>query len=162
MFKGCLNNRIYDGCVPSCPDDQLILFKAKQIFTCVQDCDYPYQHSKQEGYCEVMTSDSETNQIKQTSDFFNLLTIAAGISSVTYGIVKSSNLSTFLLVSLLNLLQYIKYLSINYPPRLERMLNQQDLGSFLITLLPTVSFETAVRFGQYPLPRNFSQYGVIL
>ena len=108
----------------------------------------------------MITSDSETNQIKQTSDFLNLLTIAAGISSVTYGIAKSSSLSTLLLVSLLNMLQYIKYLSISYPPRLERMLNQQDLGSFLINLLPTVSFETAIRFGQYPLPRNFSQYGL--
>ena len=107
-----------------------------------------------------MISESEANHIGKISHFLRIITIVVAISSVLFGIIKSSKLSTLLLVSLLNLLNYVKYLSINYPPRVERMLKEEDIWSFLRSLLPSISFETAIQFGQYPLPINFSQYGL--
>lgn len=92
-------------------------------------------------------------------------TVSAGTKAMTIGVtvvslIGSANPATFGLSAFVKMLPYLRYMKINYPSRLEIMLD--NLNSTLISFGfgPVMSQRTQNKFTKYPLPGKFERYGL--
>ena len=133
--------------------------------TCLQNCTTPYIITNRGAFnsCdefETMVSSLETN----TRDLRYIPTIIATNNIVMTGsiamvsVLGIQNPASSTLAGFIKMLPYIKYMKINYPPRLQYLLD--NLGSSIISFQFGLAIPSNLQsqFAQYPLPDNFAKY----
>lgn len=104
-------------------------------------------------------SSTQAQQIQQTSRVITGTTITTNMLSTATVALKPVNPSVFLLSALVDMIQAIRYININYPPQVQLLFNAQSLTSTLTLLLPAIiNIDIAVTFVNHPLPDNFDKY----
>ena len=145
-------------CNFSCPRGQYLYWNS----SCLSTCDSPYittsygpfaSCSQPSNKTQVDFSDVKTIvMIKQFAD------IAMTTTTSIACILGAANPATNTLAGFIKMLPYIRYLKINYPPRLQYMLD--NLGNAIISFqfgLPMPA-DLQNHFTQYALPANFAKY----
>ena len=119
---------------------------------CVTSC--PYQTVIQNNYrfCLANTKDLSTTA--------SILKITTNIAATLLVLINPRNMSPYLFLFLLDMIQYIRYLDIYYPPRLEALLDQNGIFDIISALMPSLDDLISTKFVNKPLPRKFEKYGL--
>ena len=148
-------------CSSLCSPGYLIFNDTHGNITCMESCQPPYRKANSR-YCILSptSSASETKQITTLANTLSMVKTAVAIASASSSLINFSSPAALLVSALLNMMQYIKYMSINYPPRLQQMLDLQSLTGLLEAFLPPISMNIVNKFVNYPLPSNFEQFNL--
>jgi len=151
-----------DQCLKPCSKSSEWFYDLEE--ECHDTCDPPYvrQIINTIKVCHITRSTltSETNKIKSTVDLIETL---GKITSAILKVASIPQLSTprsALLIQLSSLIQYIRYMRIKYPWRVQMLF--QSNGPELISLSFDFSIPNKIQdqFDNYPLPYVFERYSL--
>ena len=152
-------------CSSPCPSLAAYYYSANK--TCGSVCSSPSVVQKVEfiQICSVISEPTLSTTDKKSVDQVKSTTDAAG-STASVGVVTSSLLSSqssgaITLVSLIKMLEYIRYMKINYPPKVEYMMSMQNDESISLTIDVDLPESIEKKFPDYPLPGNFEKYNLV-
>ena len=126
---------------------------------CKLGCTYPYITQKFV-YCKLDLSSGDLEQTATISKTIITGNLAQGIGSVILGIHSPGDPSGFTLVALTKMLLYTRYMDLNYSPRLQSVLDQQDASKPSVKFLQKVQSLLVEHIRKYPLPGRFDHYGL--
>ena len=133
------------SCLSTCPTSSYTI----QTFDTIHLC-----QSKQ-------TTTDESDQAKLVESAIDAVKTGSQVASVgakVASVLYSSNPKALSLASLDQMLMYIRYLSIGYPPKLVYMFHQEESGGISISFSPDLPESTSEQFEKYSLPENFEEY----
>lgn len=110
--------------------------------------------------CEQVVSAEDQAAVASISD-----TQTTTGEIVTGGLVAFSSASaadpgSLSIVVLMKMLQYIRYMNINYPKKVLLILKNQQESPISFNFGPKMTSELKAKFTKYPIPENFSEYEV--
>ena len=114
--------------------------------------------------CELDLSESELKQTNTISNASSILNEISATGSFALSLLDPSDPSTFTLTAIVKMLLYTRYMDLAYPPKLQNILDHQNLNQpsiqflkdaqdFLKHHFPTISLPD--RFNHYRLHSNF-------
>ena len=138
----CSNSNPYlyqDGtCLSTCAD------------TCIQSVEGNYH------FCGSCSAISVSPQVKTLSTSLQVINGVVKMFSGVMSMVNSANPATIFLSVLSDMLIYLRYLEINYPSKLQYVLDNED--AFSINVIPAMPEQLSEKFTTYNLPGKFGQY----
>ena len=152
-----------DTCVQPCSSTSAFFYPSDK--TCRSNCDSPNIKSTQNSVkiCiitpEDQLSDDEKKQVKNTNDAAQAGGAIAGAGASIAALVSSGNPGSALLVCFIKMLQYIKYMEIDYPPRLVYMFQMQNKTFISLNFIPSGPDPFENNLHKKPLPGKFDVYG---
>jgi len=151
---------IANFCLLPCenPDDYFFEPTGK----CQETCDSPYTaiDSSAPKRCISSLSEEEVKQVKQMAAATSTAGAAADTGVMVFSVISSSDSTAVCMGPIAKMLQYIKFMNINYPEKVELMLKQQsenaNSGGFTGKMMGGVM----EKFPNHELPRRFKVYKV--
>lgn len=156
-----VNNTI-KYCMNSCPISSDYLYPDG---TCQATCSSPNQikivNSVQT--CELLYSPLSQKDVAMVKSVSS--TVQAGSTALSAGVaiasvLGSNNPATFTLAAVVKMLPYIRYMEINFPPRLAYLLNNMNSSVISFSFGPSMPSYVQAKFSNYPLPGKFGEYGL--
>ena len=144
------NNRI---CVP-CVDPDLYRYDNG---TCLPTCQIGFTSSTMYEY-KFCATGGYTPELKDIAASSSLMNSIGGNLAKLSSLLNFRNPSALYLGAFIDMLDYIKYLNITYPPKLQVYIDMQNELSF--NILPDPPDRLSVKFPNAPLPLKFEQYGL--
>ena len=109
-------------------------------------------------YCAIDLTQQEISQARTISGMQRALNTMIGVLGNTITLLKYTNPVSSLFVILSNMLQYLRYIKIHYPSRLQVILDSDQ--SFSINIIPDIPAQLAAQFLDSELPDNFQKYNL--
>ena len=134
-------------CQPSCPPSGTI-----KNYDLVSVCFPPAPTS-----ASTLTTE-EKNAVDQASSVTNGAGATARATTAASSIVSSGSPNAISLISFMKMLDYIRYMKINYPPKLEYFLDSKGEGSLSLSFQVSLPEKIKEEFPNYPLPGKFGEY----
>lgn len=124
---------------------------------CRATCEYPYQLSNSL-ICELGLSDDEVTRLETLGTALGITGNVSSIVAKSISLLNFANPAAMLLDVFADLLLYIKYMKVGYPPKVKQ--------SFLmklnmpIKIIPDIPENVAEQIPLYPIPEKFEEYDV--
>jgi len=149
-------------CLFTCPVETDFYYDAEGV--CKATCVTPYQTYQEDGFKGCRTNiniDLDTvGKLKDASESIKNQGEFASGGMKAAGALNSGNPGSALLAGLSSMLQYIRYMKINYPPKVETMFlvaaDEPISISFDFDIPPAIKKKLA----DHPLPNNFDKYDI--
>ena len=144
----CLNREYlyWNGsCLPTCNPPYIVENKAS-FNSCIQLVNSTAVNPANWNDFQVILATTKVSD--------NIILVAIFIASV----VGIDSHFTNTLASFVKMLPYIRYIKINYPPRLQFMLDHFHSSTISLQFGFDMPIKLADQFAQYPLPSNFAKY----
>jgi len=106
-------------------------------------------------------SSGETQTVEQTKATANAAGAAASVGIAASSVISSHGSGAITLVSLIKMLDYIRYMKVNYPPKLEYMLSLKNYNTITLNLNVNLPENIENKFPNYPLPAKFGKYDLV-
>jgi len=132
-------------------------------FTCRSECNYPYspsQPSSLEKLCILNIDPSIIESAESLGKGANIGGILSTISGIIMSFADKTSPSSLTLISMTKMLQYMKFIDVNYPPKLFFMLRAQKLTSTGLNFIPAMSQSSKDDIENRSLPLKFDLNGV--
>jgi len=149
-------------CKSPCEDEDDYYYENKGV--CKGSCEYPNEAEDIEGVkiCSLALDEGEAKQIKGMSKGVNGANTGSAGAILALSFLSSSDSSLIFMGAFSKMLQYIKYIDIAYPVKVELMLemlnsNSSESGGFASRIMRKV----LNRFPDRELPPNFEYYGAV-
>jgi len=146
-------------CYSPCESDEYILDNR----SCSANCSSPdYYSEKVDGYTELCLESED-------EDYGEIRTIVKVIKTegqISYGLMMALSIgrmgssSSLCLASLAKMLEYIKYMKIDYSQRLDLMFQLQGSSELSLSFEVPLSEGIQEKFPDHKLPSNFEEYGL--
>ena len=107
-------------------------------------------------FCTFYLTSKEHSQAKNIAATQKVLGAALGSCAAILSAMNFANPTVMLINILSDMLQYLRYISISYPPKLQTVLDSAD--TFSINILPDIPSSLAAHFPNTTLPANFQKY----
>ena len=163
MKPSNLNN--YNECLNPCSDPNDFYYPSDQ--SCQPHCQSPNitdDHSQSYKICSLgpdpapITPSESLNMVDTISSTIDTTGTVATAGVIASSFASSGSPNAITLISLIKMLEYIRYMDINYPTKLQYMLHHQSesfLSNIFQGLLPE---KIRQKFPQYSLPGGFADY----
>ncbi len=102
----------------------------------------------------------EKNQVDQANSVTKGAGATARATTVASSIVSSRSPNAISLISLMKMLDYVRYMNINYPPKLQYFLDSKGKGSISMSFEVSLPENIKEEFPKKPLPGKFGEYGL--
>ena len=145
-------------CTYPCNNSSPFLY---QDGTCLSSCTNTCIKSIEGNYhfcsnCSATVTSSISLPIKTLSTSLQVINGITKIFSGVMSAVNSANPATIFMSVLSDMLIYLRYLEINYPSKLQYVLDNED--AFSINVIPAMPDQLSAKFTTYNLPGKFGQY----
>ena len=151
---------IANFCLLPCenPDDYFFESTGK----CQKTCDSPYTaiDSSTPKLCISSLSQEEVQQVKQMAAATSTAGTAADTGVMVFSVISSSDSTAICMGPISKMLQYIKFMDINYPEKVVLMLEQQSENSNSGGFTGKMMGGALEKFPNHKLPRRFTTYKV--
>ena len=107
-------------------------------------------------FCALNLTSEERIQAKQVAATQKVLGAILASCTTFLSAMNFANPTAMLINILSDMLQYLRYISISYPPKLQTVLDSDD--AFSISILPNIPSSLAAYFSNTTLPANFQKY----
>ncbi len=101
---------------------------------------------------------NEIQSVDQAKATTNAAGAAASTGMAASSIISSHGSGAITLVSLIKMLDYIRFVKINYPPKLEYMMSSQNRDPVSLNFHVDLPRSIERKFPNYPLPGKFGEY----
>ena len=153
-------------CSSPCPNSSDYYYSSND--TCGNICSSPsvLQTVQFIQVCSVISTEGRLSSDDKNSVDIATNTIDAAGTATSVGIAASSLISSqssgaITLISLIKMLEYIRYMNINYPPKLEYMMDSQGNDAISLTFNVNLPKSIERKFPDYPLPGRFGKYDLV-
>ena len=133
--------------------------------TCISTCEYPNIIKDQIYYSSCVYAESassltpnDMSQIDATISVVDIGTTSIAITTTLVNIIGASNVGVSTLIGFLKMMPYIKYVSIDYPPKLQYMLNNLNSSLISFSIGFSMNSNMVAKFHRYPLFEKFEEY----
>ena len=151
---------IANFCLLPCenPDDYFFESMGK----CQKTCDSPYTaiDSSTPKLCISSLSEEEVQQVKQMAAATSTAGAAADTGVMVFSVISSSDSTAVCMGPIAKMLQYIKFMNINYPEKVVLMLEQQSENSNSGGFTGKMMRGALEKFPNHKLPTRFAEYKV--
>ena len=161
------------SCLPTCPSPLKIHTNINSHFCsfpcanhnkyydlrnleCLSSCDYP-NTLLTGNICQLDLSGSDAKQAAAVSGTLNKADTAMSAATTIVGLVDFANPDAFCAVGLQKMLQYIKFMKITYPPKLQAILDKQESDT-LAKYIPAIPTSLSKDLPLHSIPTNFKKY----
>jgi len=120
----------------------------------LQVCLTPLTSSTNQG---GLTND-DIKSVDQAKGTTNAAGAAATVGVTASSLISSQSSGAITLISLIKMLEYIRYMKINYPPKLEYMMSSQNSDPISLNINVNLPESIENKFPDYPLPGKFGKY----
>ena len=143
---------VFYFCDSPCEDDRPYYYTTYQ--DCRPTCEYPYKNSDNM-LCVIDLSKNEASLAKNIATTNGVLSQTIAIASKVVNFVQHTNPAALYLNMITSLLDHIKYLDIQFSPRLEQTIEDGDSLSF--SLIPNMPQSWVDRLPDYIVPSVFQR-----
>ena len=128
---------------------------------CNSTCTSPYK-IVESIFCldDTPKSQSETQNLLAIKTMHSILKPFNTVLTSLISLFDYNSPTSFNLFALLTLLEYIKYMKINYPPKLQYLLDEQAFDFYFTESLPDIGENLKNKFSDHLLLENFEKYGL--
>ena len=146
-------------CNNPCPSSEKYLYPD---LTCKSACDYPYTVSGNStlALCVLDLDSSTVEQVKQLTQASAVGNSVSSVGGMVGSLLSASDPASMCLGPFAKMLQYIKFMKITYPPKVELMLESQDTSSGSLSFLKSTVKKFTDVFKNQKVPGKFSDYNV--
>ena len=124
---------------------------------CKLGCSYPYA-IQEFVLCELDLSPSDKKETATMSEIMSSGRITVGIGSAVVSFLNPGDPSAFVLVGLTKMLFYTRYMDVKFPPKVQSVLDQQNIIQPSVKFLQKAQSLLEQRLRKYPLPGRFDHY----
>jgi len=151
----------FNVCTSPCKDSEYFYEYEKK---CYPTCEFPYEIEVVNGVkvcrLEVLLSHDEVKKIQKTAASMQTQGEVIGGGVKAAGVVNSNSPSSALLAGLSSMMRYIRYMKINFPPKVQML--------FMVSTRNPISFNYGVNMPSFikenlsddPLPYAFDKYKI--
>jgi len=127
--------------------------------SCQSQCEAPNQITNENGLqiCTLMVTQTEDEQVKTIAKTANTANSISSGAIVASSLLASGDATAATLGSLTKMLSYIKFMNIQFPPKLQLLFDSQSTNSSLLSSIPNSLRD---KIGNSPPPSNFGEYNV--
>ena len=123
---------------------------------CLSLCNYP-NTLLTGNICQLDLSASDAKQAAAVSGTLNKADTAMSAATTAVGLVDFANPDAFCAVGLQKMLQYLKFMKIAYPPKLQAILDKQESDT-LAKYIPGIPISLSKNLPLHSIPANFKKY----
>lgn len=148
----------YQLCKEPCEDNQYLYSDG----SCSSECPNPLVSADGIKRCspdEALSSDDK-NSVDKATDTADVAGNVAKAGIAASSLISSHGSGAITLISLIKMLEYIRYMKINYPPKLEYMMDLQNGDQISFNLNVNLPASIERKFPDYTLPGKFGEYGL--
>lgn len=145
----------YKACEHLCQDNSSYYYPQDGL--CRPICTYPYK-TKDNWFCvidlaggQLDTLDLIGQSLAESASFFGAAGVVA--AAINYG-----NAGPLFLYALSEVLKFIRYIDVAFPPKLQYIFEEQKPSGDLLPFIPSIPNEFASKFEKRPLPEKFGYY----
>jgi len=109
---------------------------------------------------KILSSDDKKS-VDKAKDTVDAAGKAASAGITTSSLISSQSSGAITLISLIKMLEYIRYMNINYPPKLGYMMDSQGNDAISLTFNVNLPKSIQRKFPDYPLPGRFGKYDLV-
>lgn len=150
------NAGLVKKCLAPCNPNEYLYPNNSCLPTC-EDSTYTATEINQVKICSLKTA-TEDPEGKSVSKLNLILDAISSVVTFMTSFVDSSNSGSLSVMTLVRMLQHIKYMRINFPPKVQLLLDQQKANSYIFNLVPAPSNSIRSAFPKYPLSEKFEYY----
>jgi len=128
--------------------------------SCQSQCGYPNRIIKENillQTCTLKVTEAQVEQAKKLAKTTETTDSIASGGIVIGSLLSSSDSTSAAMGSLAKMLAYIKFMNINFPPKLQLLFNSQTSNSSLLSSIPN---HLRNRISNEPPPSNFGKYNL--
>ena len=124
---------------------------------CKATCPYPYEATDYPlpKLCSSSLSEEEIKQIKKLADTTDTANSASSTGALIWSVVSSSDSTAACMGPIAKMLQYIRFMDIVFPPKVQLMLDQQNIKANTPGFTQKIAKSALVTFPKNDLPGKF-------
>jgi len=125
-------------------------------------CPYPYEatDSPLPKLCTSALSEAEIKQIKKLADTTDTANSASSTGALIWSVVSSSDSTSACMGPIAKMLQYIRWMNISFPPKVQLMLDQQNIKANTPGFTQKIAKSVLASFPDHDLPGKFQTYKI--
>ena len=124
---------------------------------CKVGCAYPYR-ADATVLCDLDLSSDDINQCDMISNATDALDRSLTIGAIFASLISANDPGAFGLVGLAKMIFYTKYMELKYPPKLQKVINEQIVNKTSLEIIGTYRDKVQSKIKKYPVPEKFQQY----
>ena len=152
------NEPIADFCLLPCEDPEQYFFEPTA--KCQGTCDYPYIAITDwvQKLCISSLDKEEIKQIEKIADATSTAGTAADTGVAVLSLITSSDSTSACMGPIAKMLQYIQFMNISFPEKVQLMMDQQNENARSEGFTQKMLGETLDEFPNHELPKKFQVY----
>ena len=152
------NESVANFCKFPCSDPSYYYYTTDAI--CQRTCPYPYEATEWPlpKLCTSALSEEEIKQIKKLADTTDTANSASSTGALIWSVVSSSDSTSACMGPIAKMLQYIRFMNISFPPKVQLMLDQQNIKANTPGFTQKMAKSALVTFPNNDLPGKFHTY----